>query len=115
MLISSWPGTSPLLVTSVNACQDILVNLQRHAVYAAGNCSTAEADIAICHKAGLTSLFKSLDATLGDLSALYAAATMSSLCRVHADAATAKGVVIQPPIDAHIVPERYVDVAGRQR
>ncbi len=32
-----------------------------------------------------------------------------------ADAATAKGVVIQPPIDASIVPGKYVDVVGRQR
>jgi len=52
---------------------------------------------------------------LGDLSAPYAAATMTSLRRVCADAATAKGVVIQPPIDADIVPGRYVDVVGRQR
>ena len=40
---------------------------------------------------------------------------MSSLRRVCADAATAKGVVIQPPIDANIVPGRYVDVVGQQR
>ena len=56
-----------------------------------------------------------LEATLGDLSAPYAAATMSSLRRVCADAATAKGVVTQPPIDASIVPGRYIDVVGRQR
>ncbi|DBA66314.1 TPA: hypothetical protein ACH3X2_002563 [Trebouxia sp. C0005] len=58
---------------------------------------------------------QSLDATLGDLSALYAATCMSSLRRVCADAATAKGIVIQPAIDADIVPERYVSVVGQQR
>ena len=42
----------------VNACQDIPVDLQRHAVHAARHCSTAEADIAICYKAELTNLFK---------------------------------------------------------
>ena len=56
-----------------------------------------------------------LGATLADLSAPCTAATMSSLRRVCADAATAKGLVIQPPIDASIVPGRYIDVEGRQR
>ncbi|DBA82072.1 TPA: hypothetical protein ACH3X2_006816 [Trebouxia sp. C0005] len=96
----------------VNVCQDTPVDLQQHAVYAAGNCSPAEAGIAICYKAELTSLFKSPEATLGDLSAPYAAATMSSLCCVCADAATAKGVVIDPPIDSNIVPGSHVDVVG---
>lgn len=146
-----------------NAHQDVSVELQRHAVYAAQNGSTAEAAIAVCHKAELSSLFKvckhmfdvkghdvlhalqtadvvhltsctcmsygslivqetdvasclqRLEATLADLSAPYTAATMSSLRRVCADAATAKGLVIQPPIDASIVPGRYIDVVGRQR
>jgi len=48
----------------VSACQDIPVDLQRHAVYAAGNCSSAEADIAICYKAELTILFKVCARTL---------------------------------------------------
>jgi hypothetical protein len=40
---------------------------------------------------------------------------MSSLHCVCADAATAKGVVIQPPVDSSIVPGRYADVIGRQK
>jgi len=42
----------------VNARQNIPVGLQRHAISAAQNCSIAEADITICCKAALTSLFK---------------------------------------------------------
>ncbi|DBA71811.1 TPA: hypothetical protein ACH3X2_010965 [Trebouxia sp. C0005] len=69
----------------------------------------------VCHVFIWKILLQSLEATLGDLSALYAATCISSLCRVCADAATAKGIVIQPAIDADIVPERIVDVAGQQR
>ena len=63
----------------------------------------------------ILNVVQELQVTLPSLSAPYAAATMSSLRHLCADARKAKGAVIHPPIDADIVPGRYAEVVGQQK